>query len=62
MTKKKKSYSKQFKIDAIQLMAEQGCKVSEAARNLDVHSNILRHWRRPITAPMLTLCMQLGIS
>ena len=36
MTTKKKSYSKQFKIDAVKLVTEQGYKVSEAARNLDI--------------------------
>ncbi len=41
----KRSYSKQFKIDAVKLVTEQGYKVSEAARNLDVHPNALRNWR-----------------
>lgn len=41
----KRSYSKQFKIDAVKLVTEQGFKVSEAARNLDVHPNVLRNWR-----------------
>jgi transposase len=45
MTTKKKSYSKQFKIDAVKLVTEQGFKVSEAARNLDIHPNVLRNWR-----------------
>ena len=45
MTTKKKSYSKQFKIDAVKLLTEQGFKVSEAARNLDIHQNVLRNWR-----------------
>lgn len=45
MTTKKKSYSKQFKIDAVKLVTEQGYKISEAARNLDIHPNALRNWR-----------------
>jgi len=44
MTTKKKSYSKQFKIDAVKLVTEQGYKASEAARNLGIHPNVLRHW------------------
>jgi transposase len=48
MTTKKKSYSKQFKIDAVKLVSEQGYKVSEAARNLDIHPNVLRNWRNQI--------------
>ena len=48
MTTKKKSYSKQFKIDAVKLVTEQGYKISEAARNLDIHPNVLRHWRNQL--------------
>jgi transposase len=45
MTTKRKSYSKQFKIDAVKLVTEQDYKISEAARNLDIHPNILWKWR-----------------
>jgi transposase len=45
MTIERKSYSKQFKIDAVKLVTDQGYKISEAARNLDIHPNILRKWR-----------------
>jgi transposase len=45
MAIKKKSYSKQFKIDAVKLVTEQGYKVTEAARNLGIHPNLLRKWR-----------------
>ena len=48
MTTKKKSYSRQFKIDAVKLVTEQGYKISEAARNLDIHPNVLRHWRNQL--------------
>ena len=48
MTAKKKSYSKQFKIDAVKLVTEEGYKVAEAARNLDIHPNVLRNWRNQI--------------
>ncbi len=41
MTKKRKSYSKQFKLDAVKLVTEQGYNVSEAARNLGVDHNTL---------------------
>ena len=45
MAAKRKSYSEQFKIDAVKLLTEQGYKIAEAARNLDIHPNILRKWR-----------------
>lgn len=45
MTKKRKSYSKQFKIDTVKLVTEQGYKISEAARNLGINPNVLRRWK-----------------
>jgi transposase-like protein len=36
MSKKRKSYSKQFKIDAVKLVTEQGYKATEAARSLEL--------------------------
>lgn len=45
MTTERKSYSKQFKIDAVKLVADQGYKISEAARNLGIHPNVLRKWK-----------------
>jgi transposase len=48
MTKKRKHYSKQFKIDAVQLVTEQGFDVSEAARNLGIHHSSLRRWKREL--------------
>ena len=46
MTQKRKHYSKQFKIDAVKLVTEQGFNVSEAARNLGIHHSSLRRLKR----------------
>jgi transposase len=46
MTQKRKQFSKQFKIDAVKLVTEQGYKVSEAARNLGIHHSSLRRWKK----------------
>ena len=46
MVSKQKQYSKQFKIDAVKLVTEQGYKVAEAARNLGIHHTSLRHWKK----------------
>ena len=48
MTQKRKHYSKQFKIDAVKLVTEQGYKVSEAARNLGIHHSSLRRWKKQL--------------
>jgi transposase len=45
MSKKRKSYSKQFKIDSVKLITEQGYKISEAARNLGINPNVLTRWK-----------------
>jgi transposase-like protein len=41
MTEKRRSYTKQFKIDAVKIVTEQGYNISEAARNLDLHQSPL---------------------
>ncbi len=46
MTQKRKQFSKQFKMDAVKLVTEQGYKVSEAARNLGIHHSSLRCWKK----------------
>jgi len=46
MTQKRKQLSKQFKVDAVKLVTEQGYKVSEAARNLGIHHSSLRRWKK----------------
>ena len=48
MAQKRKHYSKQFKIDAVKLVTEQGYKVSEAARNLGIHHSSLRNWKKQL--------------
>ena len=49
MTKRKrKKYTREFKEEAVKLVTEQGYQVSEAARNLEVHPNMLSRWKREI--------------
>jgi len=48
MEKKRKHYSKQFKIDAVKLVTEQRYKESEAARNLGIHHSSLRRWKKEL--------------
>ena len=44
MTKKRKSYSKEFKRDAVSLVLEQGYSRAEAALSLEVGINTLNRW------------------
>ena len=48
MKEKRKHYPKQFKVDAVKLVNEQGYKVSEAARNLGIHHSSLRRWKNQL--------------
>ena len=42
----RRNYTEEFKRDAVALVTEQGYKISEAARNLDVGENVLRRWKQ----------------
>ena len=42
----RKRYSKEFKLDAIRLVTEQGYKRAEAARNLGIDAGMLGRWVR----------------
>lgn len=43
---KRRKHSKEFKEEAVKLVTEQGYQVSEAARNLGIHPNVLGRWKR----------------
>lgn len=40
----RKTYTKEFKMDAISLVLEQGYSGTEAAKSLGVHESVLRRW------------------
>ena len=42
---KRRAFTRQFKIDAVKLVTEQGYKLSEAARNLGIDPSVLRRWK-----------------
>ncbi len=39
-------FSHEFKLEAVKLVRERGVSVSQAARDLDLHENVLRKWVR----------------
>ena len=43
MTKRKR-YTKEFKLDAVRLVTDQGYKCAEAARNLGINATMLNRW------------------
>ena len=44
----RRGFTKEFKVDAVKLITEQGYKISEAARNLGIDSSVLRRWKEQI--------------
>ncbi len=40
----RRKYTDEFKDEAVKLVTEQGYKITEAARNLDIHDSLLRRW------------------
>ncbi len=47
----RKRYSKEFKLDAISLVLEQGYTQAEAARSLEVNANMLGRWIKEHEVP-----------
>ena len=45
-TTKRKSYEKQFKLEAVKLVEQNGKSVAAVARDLGIDANRLHHWKR----------------
>ena len=50
MAAKRKIYTAEFKREAVSLITNHGYGVSEAARNLGLHANMPRKWKRTLGA------------
>ena len=46
MKRKRRKFTKEFKEESVKLVLDEGYNVSEAARNLGIHENLLRRWKR----------------
>jgi transposase len=46
--KERKTYDRQFKVDAVNLVVQGGVRVQEVARNLGIDPNRLSHWKREL--------------
>ena len=44
--RKRKTYDKEFKLDAVRLIVEEGRSVASVARDLGVNENSLHHWKK----------------
>jgi transposase len=48
MAKKRRTYTTEFKTEAVKLVTEQGYSVAEAARSLGIHETLLRSWKQAL--------------
>ena len=50
MARKRRTYTSEFKTEAVKLVTEQGYSVAEAARSLGIHETLLRSWKQVLQA------------
>jgi transposase len=50
MGKRRRTYTPEFKAEAVRLVTEQGYSVAEAARSLGLHETLLRSWKQALEA------------
>jgi transposase len=46
----RRRFGREFKIEAVRLIKDRGVSVAQAARDLDVHENVLRKWVKEFAA------------
>ena len=46
----RKTYTREFELQAVRMVTEQGLSVAEAARRLGIRENLIRNWRRAAKA------------
>jgi len=46
--KKRRTFDRQFKVDAVNLVVQGGKRVPEVARDLGIDANSLYHWKREL--------------
>ena len=50
MARPRRTYTAEFKAEAVKLVTEQGYSVAEAARSLGLHQTLLRSWKLALQA------------
>src|SRR5690349_13453022 len=46
----RRTYTHEFKVEAVKLVTEQGRSVAEAAKSLGIRENLIRNWKRDLQA------------
>jgi transposase len=50
MGETRRRFSREFKLEAVRLITEEGRRVAEVARDLDISPSVLRRWRQQVEA------------
>jgi transposase len=48
MARTRRTYTPEFKAEAVKLVTEQGYSVAEAARSLGLNDNLIRNWKQAL--------------
>ena len=48
MPRTRRTYTAEFKTEAVKLVTEQGYSVAEAARSLGIRENLIRNWKQAL--------------
>ena len=46
----RRSFTREFKVEAVRLVRDRGVSVAQAARDLGVHENVIRKWAKDFDA------------
>jgi transposase len=46
----RRSFSREFKLEAVRLVRQRGVSIAQASRDLDLHANMLRKWVKDFAA------------
>jgi transposase len=50
MARQRRTFTREFKVEAVRRITEQGRSVAEVARDLDLSESLLRSWKQALTA------------
>jgi transposase len=48
MPRTRRTYTTEFKAEAVKLVTERGYSIAEAARSLDISENLIRNWKQAL--------------
>ncbi len=56
MAKARRTFTPEFKVQAVKLVTEQGKSIAEVARDLDLSESLLRGWKQTLAATGAQAC------